>query len=322
MVRGGQTEGGDLIIGRATDASASVPDQIARSEDGGVAHDADEAEVTIGKVMEADAQDEFLVIMAHDRPSHRSSRVIQDARVAPLVRKRRLSVAADGYESSDEFDIGRRHIRRRTGIPRASDQDNPEACQRRSLHSPVSSTSLQSYRYTNSSASEEKESTADVTVATAVEKIKSRVARWKRGEEHSPVSAEESESSIDWDQPNITPREGYGSFPFWARHDARIEAKIEKTRKTICIFRQASLTSGSAPEHSWITSIRGKTKTIRMADEAAYKARDKMRSLEIEQIKQKAFSGDPTGESEEEDSETDANLRPPKRRKVLNAIAG
>ena len=41
--------------------------EIARPEDGtGVAHDADEAEVTIGKVMEADARDEVLVVMAHD----------------------------------------------------------------------------------------------------------------------------------------------------------------------------------------------------------------------------------------------------------------
>ena len=40
---------------------------IARPEDGsGVAHDADEAEVTIEKVMEADANDEVLVVMAHD----------------------------------------------------------------------------------------------------------------------------------------------------------------------------------------------------------------------------------------------------------------
>ncbi|KAK0122649.1 hypothetical protein ONS96_009687 [Cadophora gregata f. sp. sojae] len=40
---------------------------IARSEDGsGIAHDADEAEVTIGKVIEADAQDEVFVVMAHD----------------------------------------------------------------------------------------------------------------------------------------------------------------------------------------------------------------------------------------------------------------
>ena len=40
---------------------------IARPDDGsGVAHDADEAEVTIEKVMEADAQDEVFVVMAHD----------------------------------------------------------------------------------------------------------------------------------------------------------------------------------------------------------------------------------------------------------------
>ena len=40
---------------------------IARLEDGkGVAHDADEAELTIEKVIEADAQDEVLVVMAHD----------------------------------------------------------------------------------------------------------------------------------------------------------------------------------------------------------------------------------------------------------------
>jgi len=41
--------------------------KIARLEDGkGVAHDVDEAEVTIEKVIEADAQDEVLVVMAHD----------------------------------------------------------------------------------------------------------------------------------------------------------------------------------------------------------------------------------------------------------------
>lgn len=40
---------------------------IARPEDGsGVAYDADEAERTIEKVMEADANDEVLVVMAHD----------------------------------------------------------------------------------------------------------------------------------------------------------------------------------------------------------------------------------------------------------------
>jgi hypothetical protein len=40
---------------------------IARLDDGkGVAHDADEAEATIGKVIEADARDEVLVVMAHD----------------------------------------------------------------------------------------------------------------------------------------------------------------------------------------------------------------------------------------------------------------
>jgi hypothetical protein len=40
---------------------------IARLDDGkGVADDVDEAEVTIGKVIEADARDEVLVVMAHD----------------------------------------------------------------------------------------------------------------------------------------------------------------------------------------------------------------------------------------------------------------
>lgn len=40
---------------------------VARPEGGnGVAHDADEAEVTIGKVIEADAQEFILVVMAHD----------------------------------------------------------------------------------------------------------------------------------------------------------------------------------------------------------------------------------------------------------------
>jgi glyoxylase-like metal-dependent hydrolase (beta-lactamase superfamily II) len=40
---------------------------ISKPEDGtGVAHDADEADITIGKVMEADARDEVLVVMAHD----------------------------------------------------------------------------------------------------------------------------------------------------------------------------------------------------------------------------------------------------------------
>jgi len=41
---------------------------IARLEDGkGVAHNVDEAEETIGKVIEADARDEVLVLMAHDQ---------------------------------------------------------------------------------------------------------------------------------------------------------------------------------------------------------------------------------------------------------------
>jgi glyoxylase-like metal-dependent hydrolase (beta-lactamase superfamily II) len=40
---------------------------LARLEDGkGVAHDVDEAEATIGKVIEVDAHDEVLVVMAHD----------------------------------------------------------------------------------------------------------------------------------------------------------------------------------------------------------------------------------------------------------------
>jgi glyoxylase-like metal-dependent hydrolase (beta-lactamase superfamily II) len=40
---------------------------IARLPDGkGVAHDADEAEATLGKVIEADARDDVLVVMAHD----------------------------------------------------------------------------------------------------------------------------------------------------------------------------------------------------------------------------------------------------------------
>jgi hypothetical protein len=40
---------------------------IARLDDGkGVAQDVDEAERTIGKVIEADATDEVLVLMAHD----------------------------------------------------------------------------------------------------------------------------------------------------------------------------------------------------------------------------------------------------------------
>ncbi|KAL2062868.1 hypothetical protein VTL71DRAFT_5940 [Oculimacula yallundae] len=40
---------------------------IAKPEDGsGVAHDADEAEVTVEKVIEADAHDEVFVVMAHD----------------------------------------------------------------------------------------------------------------------------------------------------------------------------------------------------------------------------------------------------------------
>ena len=53
---------------------------------------------------------------------------------------------------------------------------------------------------------------------------------------HSPVSAEQSDSSIDWAQPDTTPSDKHGSFPFWARHNDRIEAKIDKTRRVLGVL--------------------------------------------------------------------------------------
>jgi hypothetical protein len=54
---------------------------------------------------------------------------------------------------------------------------------------------------------------ADATLAQAIKKINTQVHAWERGEVHSLVSAEESDSSIDWDQPDITPSEACSSFP-------------------------------------------------------------------------------------------------------------
>ncbi|TVY26853.1 Cytochrome P450 monooxygenase [Lachnellula hyalina] len=67
-----------LSLGSSTPCPGSLFEDLYRDGDGtkpfytiakgggAIAHDADEAERTIGKVMEADARDEVLVVMAHD----------------------------------------------------------------------------------------------------------------------------------------------------------------------------------------------------------------------------------------------------------------
>ena len=47
-----------------------------------------------------------------------------------------------------------------------------------------------------------------------------------------PISDHESDSSIDWDEPDmISDNESGGTWPSWARHKMRIAARIEKTRQ-------------------------------------------------------------------------------------------
>lgn len=84
--------------------------------------------------------------------------------------------------------------------------------------------------------------TVEANLSEAIKTINTRVDAWRRGEVHSPVSAEQSDSSIDWAQPDTTPSDKHGSFPFWARHNERIEAKIDKTRRVLGVLNQGDLT--------------------------------------------------------------------------------
>lgn len=57
---------GSLFEDLYRDGDGKKPFYAIAKGEGGIAHDADEAERTIGKVVEADARDEVLVVMAHD----------------------------------------------------------------------------------------------------------------------------------------------------------------------------------------------------------------------------------------------------------------
>jgi len=66
--------------------------------------------------------------------------------------------------------------------------------------------------------------------------VVARIDAWRMGEVDRPMSDNESDSSIDWDEADMTPCEATGgSWASWRRHNARIEAKIEKT-KQLCEF--------------------------------------------------------------------------------------
>lgn len=73
------------------------------------------------------------------------------------------------------------------------------------------------------------------------------------------MSAEESDSSIDWDQPDTAPSEKHGSFSFRKRHNERIEAKIENTRAALGVFNQVDLganrRSSTRCESGWRSGV-------------------------------------------------------------------
>ena len=76
--------------------------------------------------------------------------------------------------------------------------------------------------------------------------IIARVEKWKDGEGGNPVSDDECDSHIDWDEPDMIPstaptngsRPSWSSAPWpsWRRHNARIEAKIDRARQFYGVF--------------------------------------------------------------------------------------
>ncbi|KAH9203796.1 hypothetical protein DL95DRAFT_472064 [Leptodontidium sp. 2 PMI_412] len=68
--------------------------------------------------------------------------------------------------------------------------------------------------------------------------IIARVEEWKDGAGGNPVSDDECDSPIDWDEPDMIPSTALtdGSRPSWSRHNARIEAKIDRARQFHGVF--------------------------------------------------------------------------------------
>ena len=78
-----------------------------------------------------------------------------------------------------------------------------------------------------------------------------RVEAWKDGASRTPVSDDEGDSPIDWDEPDMIPSAAQAdglpsslpraSWPSWSRHNRRIEAKIDKARQFHGVFNLKAL---------------------------------------------------------------------------------
>jgi hypothetical protein len=81
--------------------------------------------------------------------------------------------------------------------------------------------------------------------------IMARIEAWKDGVVGQPVSDDESDSSIDWDEPDMIPSAAptdgslpswsRAPWPSWSRHNRRIEAKIDKARQFHGVFNLTEL---------------------------------------------------------------------------------
>lgn len=80
------------------------------------------------------------------------------------------------------------------------------------------------------------------------------VEEWKDGAGGNPISDDECDSPIDWDEPDMIPstattdgsRPSWSSAPWpsWSRHTARIEAKIDRARQFHSVFDVKELRPG------------------------------------------------------------------------------
>ncbi|KAH8800210.1 hypothetical protein F5884DRAFT_757826 [Xylogone sp. PMI_703] len=93
--------------------------------------------------------------------------------------------------------------------------------------------------------------------------ISRQIEAWREGKIDQPISDHESESDIDWSEPDMEPENVSGrSYPSWARHNMRIAARIEITRDRWGFLTEEDL---NEQEHStfkelrkWLDEWRGK----------------------------------------------------------------
>jgi hypothetical protein len=83
--------------------------------------------------------------------------------------------------------------------------------------------------------------------------IMAQVEAWKDGAADKPVSDDESDSTIDWDEPDMVPSAtltdgslpswSRAPWPSWSRHNVRIKTKIYKARQFHGVFNLEELNS-------------------------------------------------------------------------------